>query len=205
METYDIVMIVVLAGTALLGALRGMVSQLASLASLVLSYFLALRFSAQLAPLFHTEAPWNRFLAMLVIYIGTSLAVWFVSRTLSGFIDRLRLQEFDRQLGLLFGAAKGVLLCVIITFFAVTLSDTARDHVLKSRSGYFIAELLERSHSVMPEELHDVLKPYMDRLEKELEPVADGPSAAKAADTKEPSEDPLKAAKAWFKSMETTK
>jgi membrane protein required for colicin V production len=177
MEPYDIVMIVVVVGAALLGAMKGMAWQLASLASLVLSYFLALRFSSQLAPLFHTQAPWNRFIAMLVIYIATSLVVWFLFRFVSGMIDRVRLQEFDRQLGLLFGAAKGVLLCVVITFFAVTLSESSRDHVLKSRSGHYIAVLLDQSHDIMPEELHDFLKPYMERLEKELEPVAEKPAA----------------------------
>lgn len=181
MEPYDILMLVVVVGTALLGAMRGMAWQLASLASLVLSYFLALRFSSQLAPMFHTEAPWNRFLAMLVIYVGTSLAIWFLFRFVSGMIDRVRLQEFDRQLGLLFGAAKGILLCVVITFFAVTLSESSRDHVLKSRSGHYIAVLLDRSRNIMPEELHGFLKPYMDRMEKELQPVAEKPAANTAS------------------------
>ncbi len=50
MDWYDILMIAVLAGATLLRAWKGMAWQLASLASLVLSYFLALRFSTQLAP-----------------------------------------------------------------------------------------------------------------------------------------------------------
>ena len=55
---------------------------------------------------------------MLVLYVVTSLAIWLLFRLVSGFIDRLRLKEFDRQLGGVFGAIKGGLWCVVITFFA---------------------------------------------------------------------------------------
>src|SRR5262249_30199428 len=167
----DICMLVVLIAAALLGAWKGMAWQVASTASLVLSYLVALRFSAPLAHHFGQQAPLNRFIAMFVLYMGTSLAIWFAFRLVAGFIDRLRLREFDRQLGALFGAAKGVLLCVAITFFAVTLSERARTSVLHSRSGYMIALLLDRAQGVMPKELHDVLDPYLHKLEHELNPT----------------------------------
>jgi len=89
MDWYDIVMLTVLGFATLFGFWKGMTWQLASLASLVLSYFLAVRFSEQLAPLFGTSAPWNRFIAMLAIYIGTSIGVWLACRLVAG----LRLRE----------------------------------------------------------------------------------------------------------------
>lgn len=178
MQTYDVFMIAVLVGATLFGAMKGMAWQMASLGSIVLSYFVALSFSEALAPLFHTQAPWNRFLAMLVLYVLTSFAVWAAFRVVAGAIDRVKLKEFDRQIGALFGAFKGVLLCVAITFFAVTLSVKARGSVLKSRSGVYIAQLLNKADAVMPKELHKVLDPYMDRLERGLNP--DEPNTATA-------------------------
>src|SRR3972149_1242062 len=121
-QTYDIVMLVVLVAAAVLGAWKGMVWQIASLASLVFSAWVAIHFSASLAPYFSAKEQWNRFLAMLVLYIVTSLAIWLLFRMVSGIIDRVKLREFDRQMGALFGLAKGALLCLVITFFAVTLS-----------------------------------------------------------------------------------
>jgi membrane protein required for colicin V production len=170
MEWYDIAMLVVLVGTTLFGFAKGMAWQLASLASLILSYFAALRFSEPLAStgLFGDEAPWNRFVAMLAVYLATSLAIWLVFRFVAGWIDRVKLQEFDRQIGGLFGFAKGVLLCVAITFFAVTVVPATRDDVLRSRSGHYIALLIARADAVMPPEVHEVLNPYLDRLEHEL-------------------------------------
>jgi membrane protein required for colicin V production len=172
MELYDILMLVVLVGATVFGAWKGMAWQMASLASLVVSYLAALRFSEKLAPHFGAQPPLNRFIAMAVIYAVTGAAVWLLFRLVAGFIDRVRLKEFDRQIGALFGAAKGVLLCVAITFFAVTLSEKGRETVLQSRSGYYIAQLLARADKVMPKELHDVLDPYLDKLEEELKPAA---------------------------------
>ena len=174
MEPYDILMLVVLAGATVFGAWKGMAWQLASLSSLVVSYLAALRFSADLAPYFGPQPPLNRFVAMLVIYGVTSLAIWLVFRVVSSWIDRCRLKEFDRHIGGVFGAAKGVLLCIGITFFAVTLSDAARETVLHSRSGCYIALFLDQADTLMPHELHEVLDPYLDRLEHELEPAGSG-------------------------------
>lgn len=168
MAPYDILMILVLVAATIFGAWKGMAWQIASLSSLAVSYFVALRFSPQVAHLFGQQPPLNRFLAMLAIYLGTSLVIWMAFRVVAGVIDRVRLKEFDRQVGALFGLAKGALLCVAITFFAVTLSALARDKVLESRSGPTIARLLDRAPAVMPPELHQMLRPYMERLETEL-------------------------------------
>ncbi len=175
MELYDICMLVVLVGTTVFGAWKGMAWQVASSASLVASYAVSLRFSAQLAPRFGQQAPLNRFIAMFVLFAGTSLVIWLLFRVVAGFLNRMRLKEFDRQMGALFGAAKGVLFCVAITFFAVTLSAKARTAVLNSRSGFYIAVLLDRADGVMPRELHEVLDPYLKKLEQELDPTKKPP------------------------------
>ena len=170
MQTYDFIMLAVLLAATLFGAWKGMAWQLASLASFVLSYAVALRFSPHLAPMFGDSQPWNRFLAMLVLYIATSLVVWILFRLVADVIDRVKLKEFDRQLGATFGLAKGVLLCVVITFFAVAmLPEPQKQSILDSRSGYYIGVLLDRSHTVLPEELHDILHPYIHAIDERLD------------------------------------
>jgi membrane protein required for colicin V production len=169
-QTYDIVMLVVLLGAAILGAWKGMVWQLASLAAIVVSGGVAVHFSTPLAPYFSATEPWNRFLAMLVLYILTSLAIWLLFRMVSGIVDRVKLKEFDRQMGALFGLAKGILLCVVITFFAVTLSESARQMVLKSYSGDAIARLTRNANPILPEDVRTVLGKYIDELDHKLDP-----------------------------------
>lgn len=175
MEVYDIIMLVVLVGATLFGAVKGLAWQIASLGAIVASYFAAVRFRGPVAQMLDFEAPWNMFLAMLILYIGTSLVIWLAFRFVSQIIDKVKLKQFDRQIGALLGFAKGVALCVIITLFAVTLmSDDAKTKIVHSRSGYYIAVLLDRSHAVMPDEVHDVLEPYIHSLDERL----DGPGEA---------------------------
>jgi len=177
---YDLFMIVVLVGATIFGAWKGMAWQVASLGSLVASFFVAVHFSDEVAPLLGTSEPWNRFLAMFILYLATSFVIWMAFRMVARFIDRVKLKEFDRQMGAIVGAAKGILLCVAITFFVVTLSASGRDAVLASRSGIYIALFIDKAHAVMPEEVHDVLHPYLHRLDEELQP--DQPSERTALD-----------------------
>ncbi len=171
MQTYDLLMLLVLVGATLFGFWKGMAWQLASLASLAVSYIVALRFGEQLAPVFGDHAPWNKFVAMLAIYIGTSFVIWMLFRLVSGAIDKVRLESFDRQLGAMFGFAKGVLLCVAITFFAVSLMPQNQgEAIVSSRSGRYIVALLDKSHSVFPPEIHQIVDPYLHKVEERLNP-----------------------------------
>ena len=167
MEIYDIVMLVIIVGAALYGAVKGFAWQLASIASILISYIVAYKFREPFSQSIQAEAPWNRFLAMLILFIGSSLVVWVGFRMISRSIDRLKLREFDRQVGFIFGAVKGFLYCSLITLFAVTLmGQTIRGKIVASKSGRFIAEVLDRSDSVIPEEIHVVIRPYLERFDE---------------------------------------
>lgn len=171
MQAYDLIMLIVLVGATLIGFRKGLVWQVASLAAIFVSYLVAMQFRDQLAPRMPYGDPWNKFLAMLVLYLGTSLGIWFLFRMVSGVIDQAKLSDFDRQLGALLGAAKGVVLCVIITLFAVALlKPEQREAVINSKSGFYIAGLLHKSRKMIPPELHEVLDPYLTQLDQRLTP-----------------------------------
>ena len=120
--------------------------------------------------MFSATAPWNRFVAMLVIYLAVSLFVWIGFRFVAGFLDRIKLRDFDHQVGLLFGFFKGVLLCLAITFFALGLSESLRAHIIGTRSGHYMALFLSKAEVIMPKEIHQVVDPYLDKLQDRLDP-----------------------------------
>jgi membrane protein required for colicin V production len=170
MQAYDLLMLIVLVAAVVWGAWKGFAWQIASLASLVASYVVALTFRQQVAQFITAAPPWNMFLAMLILFLGTSLVVWVGFNFVAEMVEKVKLKEFDRQAGALFGLAKGVLLCVLITLFAVTLlSEPQRQAICTSRSGYYIAILLDHADGVIPGELHQVLDPYIDRLDREVD------------------------------------
>ena len=168
-QPYDLLMLGVIVGLAVLGAWKGVAWQIAALSSLVVSWIVAVRFGKVLAPIISDNEPWNGFIAMLLLYLGTSLAIWSFFRLVKGMIDRVQLKDFDRQMGALFGLVKGVLWCLLITFFAVTLSETTRQWVLQSRSGYYAALLIQHGTPVLPEDVRNVLGKYIKQLDEGLE------------------------------------
>jgi membrane protein required for colicin V production len=170
MEVYDLIMLVVLAIATLFGAWKGLAWQVASISSIFVSYFVACNFRDPVSAAIKAKPPWNTFLAMLILYLGCSLAIWVAFRLVSNVIDRVRLKEFDRHAGAVLGFTRGVLWCVIITLFAVTLLGEAQQRsIINSRSGYYIALLLDGAHAVMPEEIHQVLAPYIHSLDERLD------------------------------------
>jgi len=169
MMIYDIIMILVLVAATVWGIYKGLAWQIASLASIFVSYFVAFQFRGVLASQINADPPWNMFLAMLILYLGVSLVVWVAFRLVKGTIDKVKLQDFDRHVGGIFGFAKGVVLCVIITLFAVSLmGQKEQDHIVHSHSGYYIAVLLDKSHSLMPSEMNEQVHSLIHKLDRSL-------------------------------------
>lgn len=169
MEAYDLIMLSVVAIGTLFGAWKGLAWQVASLASIFASYFIAYRFRGPLGEVINASPPWNTLLAMLILFLASSLAIWLVFRFVSDAIERVKLKEFDRHAGAVLGFCRGVLWCVIITLFAVALlGEDQKKAIIDSRSGYYIALLLDRSHAIMPEEIHDVIGRYIHSLDERL-------------------------------------
>lgn len=190
-QTYDIIMLIILIAATLWGVWKGMAWQIAALASVIVSAVVAVHASPAIAPLFSAwfgaKEPWNRYLAMLVLYVVMAAAIWIVFHLVSNVIDRIQLKEFDRQLGAIFGLVKGVLYCVVITFFAVTFSPTdgtspIRLMVLQSRSGDWIARGIRNAKPILPEDIRTYLGKYIDELDTNLHT----PPASAAPGTSEP-------------------
>jgi len=170
MHTYDIVMLIVLASATLFGAIKGFAWQVASLASIIVSLIIASYFRNDVAQLINADPPWNMFLAMLLLYFGSSLVIWMLFRLVSTSIDKIKLKEFDRQLGAGFGLLKGAVLCCVITMFAMTLLGPSQQQAIaQSKCGYYIGRTLSQAGSILPKEVVQVIGPYIDRVNQQLE------------------------------------
>jgi membrane protein required for colicin V production len=171
MQTYDLLMLLVLVCATMFGFWKGMAWQLASLASLFVSGVVAMKFSERLAPTFGDTAPLNRIAAMLAIYVVTSFMIWTAFRLVSGVIDKVKLEAFDKQLGAMFGLAKGILVCVGLTFFAVALLPQAQSEMVSSSlSGHYTVVFLDKADAVLPPEVHQAIDPYLNKVQERLNP-----------------------------------
>ena len=164
-QIYDLIMVLVLAAAALFGFWKGLAWQIASFGSIVLSYFVAYNFRDVVAAKIQADPPWNTFMAMLLLYLGTMMAVWVAFRFVKGFIENVKLGEFDRHAGALLGIVKGALICVLITFFALMLlGDTQKKQIATSYSGQAIVQAIDNMPVAVPEEVHGVLRNLRNQL-----------------------------------------
>lgn len=162
---FDIFVLVILLITTFRGAAKGVAWQLAGIGALVLCFMFATPLSLSLAPLIKLAPPLNRWVAMLAIYLVFSFGTFAVARGFREALEKAKFVEFDRHLGALFGLAKGIVIALVITFFAVAMSQSARDYILKTHTGFAAAHIMEALRPVMPRELHDILEPYIHQLD----------------------------------------
>lgn len=178
LTVFDFVVIAVLLYCTFRGLQRGFVWQLAWIVALVLCFGFAETLSVQLAPKIQqfapqAQPPLDRWIAMLVLYMGFSFVSFGAARVLRGWIEKAKFVEYDRHLGGIFGFVKGVLICLMATFFLITLSERARETVLNSKSGYAAAVVMDKLQPVLPQELSKILHPYVERLDPNHNPDAD--------------------------------
>jgi len=124
LSAVDWVLLGVVALSALMGAMRGIVVEVLSLVVWVAAFWLAFTYGAQVAGLFSTQVhdPAARlFAAYAVVFIAAlivgSLVTWLVGK----LVRSVGLGGIDRMLGLLFGAVRGCALgCVLVLLLGMT-------------------------------------------------------------------------------------
>lgn len=162
---YDALVVAVLIVCMVRGAMRGVIWQLAGIAGLVLCLVFAETVSAAVGPHVPLAAPLNHWVTLFGAYLVFSFLSFGVARLIHGWIEKTQMTEFNRHLGAVFGLIKGVAICLVLTFFIVTLSPSARTMLQHSRSGYAAAVIMDRLHPIMPEKLHDALEEYIHQLD----------------------------------------
>ncbi len=162
---YDLLTLGILMYAMFRGAMKGVVWQLATIAALLMCFFFSGSLSYAIAPFIRVEEPLNRWIAMLILYLGFSFVSFGIARVLHEAIESMRIEALDRHLGALLGLVKGATFSIFLTFFLVTLSHSARESIINSESGYVAAVAIDRLDPVIPGDLHALLEPYLRRMD----------------------------------------
>ncbi|MCL2623083.1 MAG: CvpA family protein, partial [Planctomycetaceae bacterium] len=173
MQIYDIIILILVGWLTLRGAIKGMISQLASIAAVIASFWAAVRFGPILGPAmqsaFNILPPWDKVFGITLAFVGASIAVMFVHRVLANLISVIRMQKYDRLLGAMFGFLKGILIGMILTFFAVMLSEQTHQLATQSRSGKILVRFIQRTQSLLPEDVGTLIEANLEGFRKQLE------------------------------------
>ena len=152
----DMVLIGVVALSAVISLLRGFLREALALAGWVAAVWLALTFTEPVAALFaeQVSVPSVRMgMAFLLLFVGTLIAsgilVWLVGL----LVDKTGLSGTDRMLGVVFGAARGVIIAALLVLLAgltpLPRDPWWRDSLLLPH----FQQVAEQMRTLMPEDI----------------------------------------------------
>ena len=126
----DIVFIIIILLALIRGAMRGFVTEVLSMAAIIVGIAMAVLFSSPLSALFAEllgESFWNQIIAFLTLFLVTYILIKIIEGLIHRGVEKLRLGKLDRVLGFLLGALEGLLVVSIVLvvlniqpFFEVT-------------------------------------------------------------------------------------
>lgn len=115
----DVVFIVLIVVLAIRGAIRGFVSEIGSMAALIVGLGGAILFYKSLSLLigrYFGQSMWNPLIAFLALFLVLYLLVKLLEKLLHAVFDRLNLERLDRATGFFLGIAEGILAVGVLLF-----------------------------------------------------------------------------------------
>jgi membrane protein required for colicin V production len=115
----DVVFLVLIVVLAIRGAIRGFVTEIGSVAALVVGLGGAILFYKPLAALIGRlfgVSMWNPLIAFLILFLLLYLVIKLLERLLHAVFDKLNLERLDRAIGFFLGLAEGLLAVCVLLF-----------------------------------------------------------------------------------------
>jgi len=152
----DIVILIVLGVTLMLGLIKGFIRQLIGIAAVVVGLLLAakyyLPFSRTVNRLVSADK-WSELIAFLLLFIGVLVAGWLVAFLLSRLIQG-PLKLLDHVFGGALGVFKGVLICGVLVF-ALLVFPVDKHGLMKSRLAPYCYWITKGFVHLIPQELKE--------------------------------------------------
>ena len=168
---FDAAVLITLIYCAWKGASKGLVAQAAWVVALILCFKFAGELAPAVEPVIAVDQPLRKWIAMAIVYLGLCLVSFVAAGMLTTWLEKMKLKDFDRHLGALLGFLKGVVICMTVMFFALTLSQSLRPIVSETKSAYVAAMLLHHIDPLIPlipEGASDTVKGIVERFNHEL-------------------------------------
>ncbi len=179
----DLIVLVVVLISATLAMVRGFAREVLSLASWVLAvaaaYYGYKPLVQVVQPYVENATVATIIAAAIIFFIALILASYLTTRV-SDFIIDSRVGAFDRGLGFVFGAARGVLLLVIALLFFSWLVPKPPAWVAGARTQPMLNDLGQRLMAALPQ---DIESKIMKHLHNDQGDTGTGDSSATPDDT----------------------
>lgn len=158
----DLVVVVILALSAIVGLFRGFFREVISVATWVLSIWVAIRFSPDLAvhvPASIEEPALRVGIAFALVFLLGLIIGGVIGVIVGRLVRRIGLGGLDRFLGLIFGLARGVLIALLLVLAGRLLAFDSHPAWQESLTVPWLETALERVLEAVPEAWRERLEP----------------------------------------------
>lgn len=179
-QAIDLAVLIILLWTTISGASRGLVSQLSWAVALLLCFKFAGSLAPQVEPLIQVEQPQLRqWIAMLIVYLALCAGSFAGAGIIGNWLVKTKLSSLDRNLGALLGLLKGVVICMTIMYFLITV-ERFRPWTARTYAAYGAATILSHSQLILQlvpessiETVEGVLSDFNQRLKTDFHELED--------------------------------
>jgi membrane protein required for colicin V production len=185
----DAIVIVVVLISAILAMVRGFVREVLSVASWVAAAAASYFFYEPLIPMvkpYVESTTVATIIAAAVIFFIALIVASYITMRISDFVIDSRVGAFDRVLGFVFGAVRGVLLLVIALLFFNWLVPQPPAWVSQASSKPFLDDVGQRLMAALPEDAEATILKRLRRDDDTGSTTEQTPEQAPAAE-EEPS------------------
>ena len=181
----DVAVLIVLLWTTVSGASRGLVSQLSWAVALLLCFKFSGSLSPHVEPLITVQNEQLRhWISMLIVYLALCAASFVGAGIVGSWLVRTKLSGLDRNLGAGLGLLKGIVICMTIMYFLITV-PRFRISTTRTYSAYGAAWILSHSQLILqlvPEHsiqsVDEVLQQFNQRLQPGFNELRDATSVS---------------------------
>ncbi len=144
MNSFDIIVMIIVVLGLVRGLFRGFVKEIASIAGVMAGFYGGSVYYPMvgdlLTPWIDTEI-YRHLLSFFLLFMVIVVGVGLVATLIRYFLKIAFLGWVDRLCGMIFGAAKGVLICVVIFIIATTFIPGQNEWIATSRLSPYLGEV----------------------------------------------------------------
>ena len=166
MNAFDIVIIVIVSFCLIRGAFKGLVGEVSGIIGVVAAFYGAYTYYSLItvyAEKWIENSGIRNILAFFLIFCVILILIGFVSLLIRKLLNLVFLGWVDRTFGLLFGAAKGVLIVSVIFIMITSFSPKSPDFINTSKLAPYVAKVSEAMTVFVSK---DTRKIFFEKLEQ---------------------------------------
>lgn len=156
MAALDWIFAALLLVSMLVGAWRGLVYEVLSLAGWVAAFLAAQWLASDVAarlPMGEASETMRYAAGFILVFVGSLFVCGFLAWLTKKLVEAVGLRPVDRTLGAVFGVLRGLLVLLVLVVMAGLMQLHQADWWQESRGAVLLSDLLQGLKPVLPEEL----------------------------------------------------